>query len=186
MIAASLVSAVRRQLIESGLWEAVREASIARDPIAAEWLDTPLTGDWVPFARHLHMMRALCDVVGESGAREVGRERLHLALRGGVLAPVLRGWMRSYAGAPAQLLRVAPHAWKAVFRHAGHMELVPSGEREVRFRVEDVPASILECEPWHRFLEGYGCGMLEAGSYAGAASVRRADASDALEIRFSW
>lgn len=186
LIASSLDSGLRRQLIESGTWDAVRAAATADDPIAVEWIDTPIVGEWVPIERHLRIMRALAEVVGDEGTREVGGERLRGTLHGGVLAPILRGWLRSYAGAPVQLLRVAPHAWSAVMRNAGRMHLVSSGEREVRFRVSDAPEAVVRCAAWHRFLEGYVRAFLEQGSYVGRTELVPAPDHDAIDMHVSW
>jgi hypothetical protein len=185
LIASSLISGLRRQLIESGAWAQVRDAALAHDPRAREWIDTPLVGDWIPVHRHVEIMNALAAVAGDEGTREAGRERLRGTLRGGVLAPVLRGWMRSYSGAPAQLLRVAPHAWNAVVRGAGTMEHVSTGPREVRFRIVRAPEIVRDCAAWHRFLEGYGVGILEAGSYEGSVEIRPG-APGVIDAVFSW
>lgn len=171
VIVSSVASGLRRQLIEGGTWDRVRKAAIARDPLALEWIDTPLAERWIPIERHLQIMTALADVVGEDGTREVGCERLRQALSAGVLAPLLRGWLRSYSSAPVHLLRVAPHAWSAVLHGAGRIELASSDANELRFHIVGVPESVSLCRAWHRFIEGWGQGILEAGGHEGSVEV---------------
>lgn len=186
MVAASIVSGLRRLLIEEGRWPAVREAAIARSALAGEWIDASLRDAWVPMERHVAIMQACADVLGDEGVRALGVARVHDSLKGGVLSPILRSWLRSYAGAPGQLLRVTPHVWSAVVRHAGRLELVEMGGRAARFRVQGAPEVLRAARAWHRFLEGYVVGVLEAGAYRGDARLDPDDHEAALDLRVTW
>ena len=58
-IASTVVSGVRRLLIEDGRWIDVRARMIARDPEAASWIDGAIVGPWIALDRHLAIMSAL-------------------------------------------------------------------------------------------------------------------------------
>lgn len=183
-VASSLVSGMRHMLLEHDRWAQVRERLIARDPHAAEWIDARHIGDWYPMERHVAMMGAFQDVVGDEGLRAFGKMRLREALLGGMLAPIFRSWTRSYVSAPSQFLRVTPHAWRAVTRNAGRMSVARNVEREMQLRVIDAPESVRRASAWHRFLEGYTTGLLEAGALEGTVIVTVG--SDAIEILLTW
>lgn len=183
-IGSSMSSGVRRHLIEDGTWDAVRAQLLARDPDASAWIDVGVRGPWFPVERHLAIMRALHDVAGDEGVRALGQRRLHESLTAGILGPLLRSWGRSYAGAPAQLLRVAPHAWSAATRNLGTMVITSMGDRVMGIEVRQAPEIVRRCDPWHRFLEGYGLGVLEMGMLDGEVAIATSD--DALVGTFRW
>lgn len=179
-----MASGVRRQLIDDGTWSAVRARLVARDPDASEWIDAPASGPWFPAERHLAIMRALHDVAGDDGTRAIGRKRLRESLTAGILGPLLRSWGRSYSGAPAQLLRVTPHAWSAATRNLGTLIVTSIADREMGIQVKHAPEIVRRCHAWHRFLEGYGLGVLEMGMLEGEVVVAPSD--DALVGTFRW
>ncbi|WP_053238349.1 hypothetical protein [Sandaracinus amylolyticus] len=167
-IASAVVSGVRRTLIDLGQWPRVRARAIARMPKVRSWIDSALDGSWCPVAYHIVILESVAAEYGDDGIAAFGRARLLDNMSGGVLSPILRSWMRSYGGAPGHLLRVSPHVWRAVTRDLGRMVVVEMGERATRFRIEEMPEEARRCVAWHRFLEGYGVALLEAGSYPGA------------------
>ncbi|WP_236517596.1 hypothetical protein [Sandaracinus amylolyticus] len=137
-------------------------------PKVRAWIDSALSDAWCPVEYHLVILEAVAAEYGDDGIAAFGRARLLDNMSGGVLSPILRSWMRSYGSAPGHLLRVAPHVWRAVTRDLGRLMVVEMGERAARFRMEDMPDEARRCIAWHRFLEGYGVALLEAGSYQGA------------------
>jgi hypothetical protein len=186
LIASSVVSGVRRTLIVNGLWDDVRRQAIARDARVLEWIDTPLSSPWSPVEKHLAVMEAIAASLGDEGARAFGRTRLREGLEGGVLAPVLRSWMRSYGSAPAHLMRVAPHMWRAVTRGLGRLVVLEAGERSVTVRVLEMPEQARRCAAWHRFLEGYGVALLEACAYTGSVQISVSPVPGELDARVAW
>lgn len=183
-IASSVVSGVRRLLIEDGRWIDVRERMIARDPRASEWIDGTIVGPWIALERHLAIMSALQDVVGDDGLRAIGKNRLRDSVSAGVLAPIFRSWARSYAAAPAQLIRVTPHVWSAATRNLGSLRVDSVGEREMTLRVVPTPEPVRRNDAWQRFLEGYGLGVLELGSLEGEVAI--APERESITISARW
>lgn len=182
VVASSLVSAIRRLLIEQGRWDDVRVRLCAIDARAAEWIDAPLGGPWYPLERHLALMAALSDLFGEDGLRELGRQRMQETMHGGVLAPLFRSWVRSFRGAPRPFLRVVPHAWSAATRRVGRLAIVHAAEHEVRMRLLDAPEAVRRAWAWHRFLEGYCNALLEAGGLSGRTTI--VPCADGLDVVF--
>ena len=187
-IASSVVSGVRRTLIDLGQWTRVRAHVLSERPEATEWIDTALDRDaWCPIEWHLSMMCAVGHELGDEGAREFGGARLRDNMRGGIIAPILRSWMRSYGNAPGHLMRVTPHIWQAVTRALGKVVVAAAHDREVRFRVIGMPDVARRCTAWHRFLEGYGIAWLEAGSYLGAqVAIAVSPTAGQLDADVTW
>jgi hypothetical protein len=174
-IGASLSTGIRLILIEQGRWPAVRARLLERDPSASEWIDVAPTDRWLPVERHIAVLAALRDLVGDDVVREIGRARMRESMRGGILAPVLRGWVRSYARAPMQLMHVIPHAYRGVTRNLGTMTARETGPRQIEMRVPDAPEVMLEATAWHRLLEGYSAGLLEVGEIEGEYTITSTD-----------
>lgn len=187
-IASSVVSGVRRTLIDLGQWPRVRARMLSEHPGAREWLDRPLDRDaWCPIESHLRIMQAVAAELGDEGVAEFGAARLRDNMRGGIVSPILRSWMRSYGNAPGHLMRVTPHLWSAVTRSLGRVVVASAHDREVRFRVVGMPDEARRCTAWHRFLEGYGVAWLEAGSYAGGrVEITSSATPGELDARVTW
>lgn len=187
-IASSVVSGIRRTLIELGQWKRVRASVLTLRPEAGGWVDAALDHErWCPVAWHLAVMSAIRLELGEGGARELGAARLRDNLRAGSIAPILRSWMRSYGSAPGHLMRVTPYVWNAVTRALGRVEVRASRERELQFRVSGMPECARSCVGWHRFLEGYGVAWLAEGSYQdGQVEVVRGPLPGQLDARVTW
>lgn len=187
-IASSVVSGVRRTLIDLGEWKRVRGAVLALRPDADGWVDSALDHQtWCPADWHFVVMSAIRLELGESGAREFGAARLRDNLQGGRIAPILRSWMRSYGSAPGHLLRVAPYVWNAVTRALGRIDVSAAHEREIQFRAIEMPECARRCTGWHRFLEGYVVAWLAEGSHpSGRIEIVTGPAPGQLEARVTW
>lgn len=185
-IAATVVSGIRRTLVDQGTWPRIRARVLADRPAAQSWIDAALEHAWCPLDWHLAILSAVASELGERGVIEFGAARLRDNMRGGVLAPVLRSWMRSYGSAPGHLMRVAPHMWHAMTRGVGRVEVTETAARAVSFQIVGMPEAALRCTAWHRFLEGYGVALLEAGSHRGHVSFTLGAAPGQLDARVSW
>ncbi len=184
VLASSIASGTRLLLKELRHWDDVRRLVLLRERGAQSWIDGPISGSWALLERHAAIMSALLECRGEAVTREVGRARLREALRSGHLASIFRSWARSYAS--LTFVRVVPHAWTAATRHCGRMQFVSSSERSVGFVLLGAPASVREAVAWHRFLEGYGEGILDVAGLSGTVRVAtRSDGEGAIDVVFT-
>jgi hypothetical protein len=190
-IAASVIVGLRHLLIDSGIWQPVRAALAARDPRSIEWIETelavdPTTTAWVTSAHFGDLMDTILEVVGSDRAFELGRERLHRSAQAGAFAPVVRSWMRSFGESPEEFLRLTIHAWSSQTRSFGVVSVVENRPGHARFVMLDAPEVIRDSAGWHRFLSGYGTGLLDLIHRQGQCAVRRDPSGKSVEIVFDY
>ncbi len=185
LFASSLYASFRHLMSERGIWTDVRSAVLRRDPTAIEWIDVAAANDWIPIERHILVMEGLADVLGDEGLRDLGERRFEMAIEAGVLAPIFRAWMRSFAPIE-EVLRVVPHAWSAVTRNLGRVTILERGERRMVLRTQEVPRALYEAHGWGRFLEGYGRGLVRTGGREGECVLTQASDALAIDATFTW
>ena len=191
LIAASASAGVRHLLIDEGVWEAVKTALLARAPSAAEWIEREIAVDptkveWVSANHHGELMDALLDVVGADRTFALGRERLHRTAQAGAFAPIVRAWARSFGRSPEEFLRLTTHAWSAQTKNFGPVKPTESRPGHARFVMEDAASVIRDSQGWHRFLSGYGTGLLDLIHREGRCIVRRDRTGRHVEIIFDY
>jgi hypothetical protein len=191
LIAASVIAGVRHLLIESGVWDEVRATLVRREPEAAHWIEAelavdPTKIDWVTAAHYGELMDAIFDVVGSDRAFALGRERLHRTAQAGAFAPVVRSWARSFGDSPEEFLRLTTHAWSTQTRNFGLVRPTESRLGHARFLIEEAAPVIRDSAGWHRFLSGYGTGLLDLIHREGRCIVRRDRTGRHVEIIYDY
>lgn len=185
-VASSVVNNVRRQLIVEGRWPELERAALEYDPSLEEWLASTEDGDWVDFEGYARLMGAFDRALGTEGMNELGRRRLGSDLEIGALAPMLRSWFRELGEDPEAVLRVAPHVWQGITRHAGQMSVIESDPNSITFRFEGAPASLVQTQGWHRLFEGFGEALLERGGLQGSVRASLDPETGELLVRGTW
>jgi hypothetical protein len=172
---------------QRGQWPAVLEAYCQRRPEDGDWLEHPPWCAWVDLDRHVGLVDAAAEVMGLDAVRALGQERLADELHSGLLATVVRSWLRTFAGTPNQLLRVAPYLWRAGFRGCGDMILEDTQDTVLRFRVAQAPPQLRASMAWQTLLIGFGEGFLSLAQVQG--EIRLFDLDDApgdMGVSVSW
>lgn len=185
-VATSVVNNVRRQLIVEGRWPELEKAALDHAPSLEAWLAAADTEEWIDFEGYAQLMSAFDGVLGSEGMKELGRGRLGSDLEIGSLAPMLRSWFRELGEDPEAVLRVAPHVWHGITRHAGQMVVVESDSSSILFLFEGAPASLERTTGWHRLFEGFGEALLERGGLQGSVRASLDPESGELVVRGTW
>ena len=185
-ISGSIVAELRAQMLELGIWDRVRGQMAEHDPLGIRWVDDAATQSWVEIETYVSLIEAMGVVLGAQAMRELGRARVARSTRTGIFASIVRGWMRSFADRPFEVVRIVPHLWRAATRDAGQMTLVGSGEGFARFRLRNAPPALIRTS-WHTLLEGMGLGLLDLAHATGEVQIGPAlDEPGSADMLFFW
>jgi hypothetical protein len=186
-IAGPIFSAMRRTMTELASWEEIRDSFVRRRPQDAEWLEESTWHTWVDLERHVGLLDASAEVMGLEGVHEVGRLRVTSEVEGGVMGAIVRSWLRTFAGRPAYLLRVAPYLWRAGVRDGGEMVVEEAEDALLRFRFVHAPPALRTSAAWRALLTGFAHGLFELAQVEGQIDfVLPDDAPDEVGVVGRW
>jgi hypothetical protein len=186
-IAGPIFSAMRRTLTELASWEEIRASFVHRRPQDAEWLEESTWHTWVDLERHVGLLNAAAEVVGLEGVHQVGRLRVTSELESGVMGAIVRSWLRTFAGRPASLLRVAPYLWRAGVRDGGEMAVEEAGDALLRFRFVHAPTALRTSSAWRALLAGFADGLFELAQVKGQVDfILPEERADEVEVVARW
>jgi hypothetical protein len=186
-IAGPIFSSVRTMLVDRGCWDEVLAAFIRRRPEDAAWIGGSTWSLWVDLDRHVAMVEAAAEVIGIEGVSDLGRNRVAAELHSGLFATIVRSWLRTFAGQPGHLLRVAPYLWRAGFRGCGKVTVEEAQESLLRYRVVGAPKALRESEAWRALLSGFAHGLFDLAQVQGDIHIGpMGDHPDDVEMVGRW
>lgn len=173
------MASARARLIEHGRWREVREATLRRGVdgqlldahFLAQFLDGQLLDGrierWLPLEDAIALAEASAEALSFDRLRDFGSSWVVHEVDVGSPPTILRSWLRSFAKSRENMVRIAPHLWKAAFRAGGRMGTADQGPGFLRLRLENVPPALLVSSACQTLLEGVGVGLLEMGELEG-------------------
>jgi hypothetical protein len=188
-ISGRIVTELRALMIAQGVWPKVRDTLAARNATALRWLDDAAREPWVDLDIHLALVDAAGEALGLQQVRELGRERMIQSSRAGIFAAIVRGWLRSFQGDPAQVLKVMPHLWRAGVRRGGSLRVLSSGEGRLDARLSPGPAAtqLGKSAAWRALLEGFCVGLIDlCGATGEAAFEVSSETPGAVDLKLRW
>lgn len=160
-----IVADVFRALEETDLYGPSWRALRRKRPDQAEELKEVGQYEWVPAEAYAALLEeALLLAGGSDRLREMGRAWVKMELAdGGRYATMRRSWLRTFGDGPAEVVRLAPHLWRASMRKNGRVTKGDSGRGFVRMVLENAPV-VRGSAAWQALLEGSLQGLLELSS----------------------
>ncbi|MFW5920600.1 MAG: hypothetical protein ACOCUS_02080 [Polyangiales bacterium] len=183
-VVGAVTISMRDQLARGGRWPTVRAALERRAPAAGDEVEAVRRWSVVDVGTHVALLESMGEVLGESGVRDFGRERLTGEVSEGLFSTIARSWLRSFRARPEELLRMAPHLWRTAMRNCGTIRVVDVQDGYVRGRFEGLPSQLFDCRPWRWLMEGMGEGILELVELLG--TCRTQEEGDALDLVVKW
>lgn len=189
--AAAWDSAIALSIVRGVLLQLEAEASSDADELRSE-LRRDLEAldkkeSWVPLGICIDLSERYGAHLGLHALRAAGRRTLQAERRVGLLAPILRSWIRAFNVRPELLLRVGPHLWRAAVRNGGRVELRDQTRASVAFRVHDVPRALRDSIAIRTIIEGIGEGLFDVAGIDGRCfTTCPAEASSALDFVATW
>lgn len=156
-----IVADVCRALEERDLYGPAWRALRRKHPEHAQALEGTRQ-DWVSAAAYAALLDEVVLLTGGADRlRALGRVWVQKELAdGGQYAMIRRSWLRSFGDGPAEVVRLAPHLWRASMRRNGRVVKGDAGRGFVRMVLEDAPV-VRGSAAWQALLEGSLQGLLE-------------------------
>ncbi len=160
-----IVADVCRALEESDLYGPAWRALRRKRPDFAKELEEAATKEWVAAEAYAALLEeAVLLAGGTDRLRALGRAWVKKELAdGGRYASMRRSWLRTFGDGPAEVIRLAPHLWRASMRKNGKVAKGDSGRGFVRMVLEEAPV-VRGSSAWQAILEGSLQGLLEFSS----------------------
>jgi hypothetical protein len=103
---------------------------------------------FVPVEIDVDVTESLFAEAGHARACEVLRENLSLTFESPLLSTLVSGGLRLLGRAPARLLGWSSKFWTQLYRDAGTMDFVADGSHAGRLVLRDLPACIVDSQPY--------------------------------------
>lgn len=160
-----IVADVCHALEESDLYGPAWRALRRKNPDHAADLQEAGAQEWVSARAYTALLEeALLLAGGTDRLRALGRDWVKAELAdGGRYGAMRRSWLRTFGDGPAEVIRLAPHLWRASMRKNGRVAKGDSGRGFVRMVLEDAPI-VRGSAAWQALLEGSLQGLLELSS----------------------
>lgn len=186
-MASPVVQAILQQLDQASAGLRAVDATEVRASVTRDLEEIAHRGPWLALPECVELAERYGAWVGIDVLRHVGRRTLQFERRAGLLAPILRSWIRAFQVRPELLLRVGPHLWRAAVRNGGRVELQEQGRTSLVFRVHDTPAALRNSLALRAIVEGIGEGLFDVAEVEGRCITScPPDVNDALDLAATW
>ena len=156
----------------------------AATPIAE--IERSIRTAWLPLQLDIELTDAIEAAVGRERMRDLAREAIAVSAEGPLLGPFVRA-LHAVGLSPHAAFRVAPKAWKGVYRYCGELEVERTGEREVTITQREAPAEILESDSYaHGIAAAFEGVVLIAGGREPRASMERVAVHRRIRYSCGW
>lgn len=142
---------------------------------------------WAPAEVLLDLDRALVDVLGPRGARELWCDNLLEAMDSALLRPIISTSLRLYGDSPASLLRMAPRIHGLVSENCGALELGRVADGEVDLVLRGLPRALRERPGLRRaYLASCDASLVRLGLHGEVVEVDRELDAGVTRIEVRW
>ena len=167
-----------------GIYPAI-ERSLAEDTRAV--LDTVEAIAWLPIAIDVEVMEAVAARFDAAATAHLVAERQREEMGSSLLEGFIKTAMRVLGPSPSMLLKRLPGGWQHMFRHAGTVELVPTGEHDAEARFVGLPAMCIGSTAWMSALPVALQTLFELVGTKGTVTCRIADHEQGIAlVSFEW
>lgn len=130
------------------------EADIRRRAVrAVEEIERALRTAWLPLQLDIELTDAIEQLAGRDATRELARHAIAVSAEGPLLRPFLRA-LKAVGLTPHAGFKVAPKAWRSVYRFCGELEVERDDDRAVTLTQHDAPEAILYSEAYQVGIAG--------------------------------
>jgi len=168
-----LCSFARRHLAVIDGWDTdlAHHVRAATDPAALLAIEKPGRVAWLPLRDHVALTEALF-VQAPGPARAICRKTVLESFQPPLLHPLLRGALALLGRSIERRARLAPAAWRALFRDAGKLSFQATGAGRGRIVLADATPAITDSPAYVEGLAGALSAFFEVARCEGEIAVR--------------